>query len=242
MTMTRARTLSAVVAGGLAAVTLSACGPGETFEDDASLREQVTSVRLDMGNGSATIRGREGLDEVTVHREITYHGDRPEEATHRIDAGRLTLGGCGDDCEVDYTVEVPAGVPVDGKTSRGDADLSQVGPVDLSTGSGDVTLEGVTGPVKARTSNGDVNGKDLRGGRTDVETSNGDIDLAPAKPQDIRARTSNGEQTVRLPDSTYRISVKTGNGDENIGVRNDPSGAHRIDLTSGNGDIAVKPA
>jgi hypothetical protein len=242
MTTKRLRPLSAVLAGGLAAVALGACGPGRTFEDDASLREQVTSVRLDAGTGSVTVRGRKGLDQVSVHREITYHGDRPQGATHRVDEGRLTLGGCGDDCEVDYTVEVPAGVPVDGETSRGDADLSRTGPVDLRTGSGDVTLAGVAGRVKARTSNGDINGKDLRGGRIEVATSNGEIDLTPGKAQDIHAETGNGGLTVNLPDSTYRISVKTGNGDKDIGVPDDPSGRHRIDLTSGNGDISVNPA
>ncbi|MFF9773612.1 DUF4097 domain-containing protein [Streptomyces sp. NPDC013978] len=241
MTM-RLRLFSTVLAGGLAAVGLSACGPGETFEDDASLQERITSVRLDTGTGSVTLRGREGLDEVSVHREVTYHGDKPEETTHRVDEGRLILGGCGDDCKVDYTVEVPAGLPVEGGTSRGDASLSQVGSVDLKTGSGDLTLEGVVGRVKARTSNGSITGKDLRGGGIDAETSNGEIDLTPGKAQDIRAKTTNGGLTVNVPASSYRISVTTGNGDKNLGVRNDPAGLHRIDLTSGNGDISVNPA
>ncbi|MFF1692190.1 DUF4097 domain-containing protein [Streptomyces sp. NPDC058257] len=241
MTM-RLRPLWAVLAGGLAAAGLSACGPGETFEDDASLKEQITSVRLDTGTGSVTLRGREGLDKISVHREITYHGDKPDGSTHRVDEGRLTLEGCGDDCKVDYTVDVPAKVAVDGETSRGDADLSDVGPVDLKTGSGDITLEGAAGEVKARTSNGNINGKGLRGSRIDTETSNGEIDLTPGKAQDIRAKTSNGELTLNLPDSSYRISVKTGNGDKDIGVRSDPSGDHRIELTSGNGDISVNPA
>lgn len=241
MTM-RLRSLWAVLAGGLAAAGLSACGPGETFEDDASLQEKVTSVRLDTGSGSVTLRGRKNLDEISVHREITYHGDKPGGSTHRVDEGRLTLEGCGDDCKVDYTVEVPAGVAVDGETSKGDISLSDVGPVDLKTGSGDVTLEGIAGEVKARTSNGNINGKGLQGSRIDAETSNGEIDLTPGKAQDIRAKTSNGELTLNLPDSSYRILVNTGNGDKDIGIRNNPNGDHRIELTSGNGDISVNPS
>ncbi|MEU3430863.1 DUF4097 family beta strand repeat-containing protein [Streptomyces gardneri] len=236
------RVLWAVLAGGLAAAGLSGCGPGETFEDDASLQEQIRSVRLDTGSGSVTLRGRKGLDDISVHRKITYHGDKPDGSTHRVDEGRLTLEGCGDDCKVDYTVEVPVGVAVDGGTSTGEISLSDVGPVDLKTDSGDVTLEGVAEEVKVRTSNGNINGKDLRGSRIDAETSNGEIDLTPGKAQDIRAKTTNGGLTLNLPDSSYRLLVQTGNGDKDINVRNDPSGDHRIELTSGNGDISVNPS
>ncbi|MFJ6510719.1 DUF4097 family beta strand repeat-containing protein [Streptomyces sp. NPDC091406] len=241
MTM-RLRSFSAVLVGGLAAVGLTACGPGETFEDDATLKERVTTVRLDTGTGSVTLRGREGSGEISIHRAFTYHGDKPSGSTHRFEEGRLTLGGCGDDCKVDYTVEVPVGVSVDGSTTTGDANLSRVGTVDLRTDSGDVTLEGVAGPVKARTGNGDISGKDLRGGRIDTETSNGEIDLTPGEAQDIRAKTSNGGLTVNLPDDSYRFSVKTGKGEQDIGIRNDKSGRHHVELTSGNGDIKVNPA
>ncbi|MGV9311944.1 DUF4097 family beta strand repeat-containing protein [Streptomyces sp. NPDC003691] len=241
MTM-RLRSLSAVLVGGLAAAGLSACGPGETFEDDASLQEQVVSVQLDTGTGSVTLRGREDLAKISIHRKITYHGDKPDGATHRFNDGQLTLRGCGDDCKVDYTVEVPAGVTVEGETSRGDVKLSLVGTVDLRTGSGDITLDEVAGKVKARASNGNIKGKNLQGSRIDAETSNGDIALTPGKAQDIRAKTSNGELTVHLPDSSYRISVKTGKGEENLDVESDPSGRHHIDLTSGNGDVSVKRA
>ncbi|MEU2117668.1 DUF4097 family beta strand repeat-containing protein [Streptomyces sp. NPDC016459] len=241
MTM-RLRVLWAVLAGGLAAAGLSGCGPGETFEDDASLQEQITSVRLDTGSGSVTLRGRKGLDKISVHREITYHGDKPDGSTHRVDQGRLILEGCGDDCKVDYTVEVPVGVAVDGGTSNGDISLSDVGLVDLKTGSGDVTLEGVAEGVKVRTSNGNINGKDLHGSRIDAETSNGEIDLTPGKAQDIRAKTTNGGVKLTLPDSSYRLLVQTGNGNKDINVRNEPSGDHRIEVTSGNGDISVNPS
>lgn len=238
----RPRTLWAVIAGGLAAAGLTGCGPGETFEDDASVRERVRSVRVETGTGSVTLRGREGLDEISVHRRITYHGDKPDGATHRVDGDRLVLGGCGDDCKVDYTVEVPAGVAVEGGASTGDLTLSDVGPVDLRTESGDVTLAGVAAEVKVRTSNGNIRGTDLRGDRIDAQTSNGEISLTPGKPQDIRAEAENGGLSLTLPDGSYRLLVKTGNGDKDIRVRDEPSGEHRVELTTGNGDISVRPA
>ena len=47
-----------------------------------------------------------------MRREVENRGDKPQGATHRIENGVLILGGCGSRCSVNYTVEVPAGVPV----------------------------------------------------------------------------------------------------------------------------------
>ncbi|MGI5170182.1 hypothetical protein ACQEU3_38100 [Spirillospora sp. CA-253888] len=75
-----------------------------------------------------------------------------------------------------------------------------------------------------------------------MQTSNGAIRLAPAAAQNVRARTSNGQITVTVPAGRYRISARAENGDRNISVPNDPSAAHLLDLTTGNGDIAASPA
>ncbi|GAA2101429.1 hypothetical protein GCM10009801_74720 [Streptomyces albiaxialis] len=237
--MMRRRLTSVVLVGAFAMGGLAACGPAETFEDDASVSKKISSVRVESDKGDVTLRGRKG-GKVAVHREVVYHDDKPEDETHRVEDGQLVLGGCGDDCKVHYTVDVPVGLPVTGETSTGSVDLSRVGAVDLSTGSGDIELDAVSGKVKAHTSNGGVSGSGLRGDGIEVETSNGEVDLTPAEPQNIRAKTSNGEVSVKAPESSYRISVKTGKGDKDIQLRNDPSGRYRLDLTTGNGDVSLK--
>ncbi|TDC45106.1 hypothetical protein E1281_31465 [Actinomadura sp. KC345] len=214
-----------------------------THEDDAALKGGITAVHIEgIGSGRVTLRGGASEADMSVHRKIKYRGDRPEGPTHRIENGVLTLGDCGSRCSVSYTVDLPAGVAVSGGTSNGAIDLSRVGKVDVSTESGSIRLDDISGTVKARTSNGEIEGHGLKGGGTDVETSNGEITLVPAKAQNIRAKASNGEVTVTVPAGPYRVSARTGSGDRNVSVPDDPSAEHRLDLTTDNGDITAKPA
>ncbi|MGW1377090.1 DUF4097 family beta strand repeat-containing protein [Streptomyces sp. NPDC002446] len=240
----RVRIIGAVAAACVGAWGISACGllPGETFEDDAVVSKKITAIRLDGDSGGVTVRGGKSGGRVSVHRSVTYQGDRPEEATHRVEHGVLVLGDCGNDCSVDYTVEVPAGLPVSGETSNGAVSLTKVGAVDVTTSSGAIELDGVSGAVDVRTSNGRITGRGLSGKHIGAETSNGDIDLTPANAQNVRAKTSNGSVTVKVPKGPYRISAETSSGTKDIGVATDPAGRYRLDLITSNGDITAKSA
>ncbi|MFF4950841.1 DUF4097 family beta strand repeat-containing protein [Streptomyces chattanoogensis] len=237
----RVRFAGAVTLTAIGAYGISACGlfPGETFTDDAAVPEKITTVRLDTGSGGVTLRGGKGGGKVAVHRSVTHHGDRPEGATHRVEGGVLVLGGCGKDCSVTYTVDLPAGLPVSGETTNGAVRLTKVGKVDVTTGSGDIDLDGVAGTADVRTSNGRITGHGLSGGGITARTSNGEIDLSPATPQSIRAETSNGAITVKVPKAAYRVTIHTDNGDKNLTVPNDPSGRFHLDLTTSNGSITA---
>ncbi|AJT65936.3 hypothetical protein T261_4282 [Streptomyces lydicus] len=237
----RVRFAGAVALTALGAYGISACGlfPGKTFTDDAAVPGKITAVRLDTGSGGVTLRGGKGGGKVAVHRSVTYRGDRPEGATHRVEGGVLVLGGCGKDCAVTYTVELPAGLPVSGETTNGAVRLTKVGKVDVTTGSGDIELDGVAGTAEVRTSNGRITGHGLSGKGITARTSNGEIDLTPTTPQSIRAETSNGAITVKVPKAPYRVTTRTSNGDKNITVPNDPSGRFHLDLTTSNGSITA---
>nr|WP_244994522.1 DUF4097 family beta strand repeat-containing protein [Actinomadura coerulea] len=141
---------------------------------------------------------RGGSSKMTLHREVKYRGDKPDGPTHQIENGVLTLRGCGSDCSVSYTVELPAGVPVSGSTSNGSITLSKVGKVDVSTHSGSVRLDGAAGPVKVRTDNGEVT-VTMPAGRYRVSTHTGDGDRRLGIPND--------------PSAEFRLDVSTSNGD-----------------------------
>ncbi len=240
----RVRVIGTVATVCVGAWGLGACGllPSKTFKDDATVAKKITAVRIDGDSGGLTVHGGKGGGAVSVHRAVTYHGDRPEGRTYRVEDGVLVLGDCGDECSVDYTVEVPAGIPVSGETSNGSVSLSKVGAVDVATSSGEVELDGVTGAVDVRTSNGQITGRGLSGKRIDAETSNGSIELSPATAQNIRAKTSNGSVTVKVPKGPYRISAQTSSGDKDINVASDPGARYRLDLITSNGDITAEPA
>ncbi len=235
------RVLGAVAIAGLVAGGLSACTAKNTFEDDASLSEKITSVRLDSSASNITVQGKDGAGAVSVHRKVEYDHDRPG-VTAKVENGVLVLNGCGRDCSVNYTVAVPAGLPVSGKVTAGTITLSRVGAVQVTTTDGSIDLDGVAGAVEAHTSNGTINGRALNGDRITAETDNGTINLAPATAQSVRAKTSSGAITVTAPAGQYRVTAQTSNGDTNIGVTNDPAGQYQLDLRSSNGTITVKSA
>jgi hypothetical protein len=238
------RLLAAVAATGIGVGTLGACGliPGETFEDSAELPEKVESVRLDSSSGAVRLRSKQTVTKTSVHRSIEYDGDKPGKRTYEVEAGVLTLRGCGDGCSVTYTVDLPPRVAVSGGTSSGGISLAGVGDVDVTTASGAVDLDDVDGTVEVRTTNGRINGRGLKGESIGARTSNGAIDLGLSTPQDVRAKTSNGAVSVTVPDGRYKVSSKTSNGKKNIGLRNDPAGDHTLDLETSNGSITVKKA
>ncbi|GAA0467448.1 DUF4097 family beta strand repeat-containing protein [Streptomyces olivaceiscleroticus] len=238
----RSRRLSTLtLAAGACALALAACDavPGRTFEDDAGVERKITAVRLDSRAGAVELHGKQGATRVAVHREVSYRGDRPRGASHRVENGVLVLGGCGDRCSVKYTVDLPAGLPVSGATSAGAIRLERVGRVRVRTDSGAVELAGVSGAVDVRTSNGRIQGRGLAGGPITARTTNGGIDLTPERPQDVRAETSNGAITLTVPAARYDVSARTSNGDKRIGVSADPGGRYRLDLTTSNGSITV---
>ncbi|MER7784426.1 hypothetical protein ABTZ92_19510 [Streptomyces albidoflavus] len=129
---------------------LTACGLARADEasDDQRVRGEVSSVRLDAVAGAVTLRGDRAATSVRVQRALRYQGERPEGATHRVQDGVLVLSGCGPDCSVAYTVDLPAGVPVSGSAGSGRVHLANVGTVDVSTTDGPVEVTGATGKVR----------------------------------------------------------------------------------------------
>lgn len=237
----RLRCFGVLAAAGIAVTGLTSCGLSEkTSEDSSTLSGKITSVRWKLGSGAVTVHGEDGGGKLTLRRTVRYEGSEPKDATHTVKDGVLILGDCGNHCSVDYTVEVPAGVPVTGQSSDGAIDLSRVGAVKVATSSGRVTVNGASGAVEMRTSNGKISGRRLSGDRVRAHTSNGAIDLTASTPQNVRARTSNGAIDLTTPKASYQVTARTSNGKKDIDVTDEPSGTHRLDLRTDNGSITVR--
>ncbi|MFP5023261.1 DUF4097 family beta strand repeat-containing protein [Pseudonocardia phyllosphaerae] len=222
--------------GGCTGITTTT----HTVTDDTTVEQRISAVRLEGDAGGVTVDGRPGTSGATVHRSIDSPNPPPPGPTHEVDGGTLVLHGCGQHCSVDYTVTVPPGLPVTGGTSSGAVELNDVGSVDVSTSSGGITLRDVAGPTTVHTTNGAVRGTGINGDDTRVRTSNGEIDLTLATPQNVQGETSNGEIGLTVPSGSYRVTTRTTNGDEQVDVPDDPSGTHRLDLTTSNGAISVR--
>ncbi|WP_406507475.1 DUF4097 family beta strand repeat-containing protein [Streptomyces sp. NBC_00212] len=244
-TRLRIRTIAAVSLTALAVGALGACGPldDKTFKDDATVKDKITAVRIDGNSDGFRIRGKKGLTKAAVHREVNYRGkSKPEGTTYRVENGVLVLGGCSGHCSVDYTVDVPAGIPVTGSTEAGALSLSSVGEVKVSTTDGGVKVHDATGPVDIRTTNGSIDANGLKGTATTARASNGSISLTPATVQNVSAQTTNGSITLTAPSAQYQVAAQTQSGHKKLGIPDTASAAHHLNLTTSNGDISVKSA
>ncbi len=246
-TTTRTATRFAGAVAGLAigATILSGCAllPAHGIGDETTLSDAgtVTSVRIDDPSGSVSVSGETGATEIRIERDIKYWGNKRDIGpTFEVDGDELVLSGCGRRCTVEYTVELPAGVDVSGRTENGAIELSDVNDVEVSTSNGRISLEDVTGRVEVGTSNGRIEGSELSGDGIVAKASNGSIELELATPQDVRANTSNGAITLRVPAGEYEVVTETSNGGTNVDIATDPNGEFLLDLGTSNGSITVR--
>jgi hypothetical protein len=241
--MRKIRKLSIMASGVVAAaLTLGGCGllaPVESFSDEATVDEEIRSIEIDDPRGEISIVGDDDASEVEISRTIRYRGERPDDETFDVDDGVLTLGGCGRNCSVEYTLEVPAGLDISGSTDNGAIELTSVNEVDVRTSNGRIELEDVAGRVEVATSNGRISGTGLHGDGLRAETSNGAIELSFDTAQDVEATTSNGAIELTVPDEPFRVSADTVNGREEIEVDTDDDAAHSLELRTSNGSITV---
>lgn len=229
-----------ITAAGLTALSGCVLVPHRTIQDDSTLTDRIDAVQFDTMSGNIVIAGVEGLDEVTVHREVRHRFGGPDGDTHRVEGGALHLEGCGWQCSVDYEVEVPVGTAVSGHTTNGRIELTDLGDIDVRTTNGRVTLVDIDGGVTARSSNGRIDAEGLRGGDVNVRTSNGKIALGLDEQENVRARTSNGSIEVTVPDGDYQVELETSNGKTTNELGHRAGANLLIDLQTSNGSIHLK--
>ncbi|MFI7706990.1 DUF4097 family beta strand repeat-containing protein [Nonomuraea sp. NPDC049480] len=224
------------IAGGLlaSAVLLTGCGlasiAGPTNQDTASYQvtDKVTKLQLDSHSGDAVVTETDGtaIRVVETHR---WSGDDKPKAQHKVEGGVLFVTyDCPANwgrCSVDYKVEIPKGLPVD-----------------LDSGSGNLTLRGLTGDLEVFVGSGDVDASGLAGKRVVAEGGSGNIELKyTAAPDSAKVEVGSGDITLNVPDEGYDVSTDTGSGDANVKVKRDDSSPRKISLTAGSGDVSVLP-
>lgn len=101
-----------------------------------------------------------------------------------------------------------------------------------STGSGSQTIEGVKGPVTARSGSGSLHVNDI-GSQVDAKTGSGSIELASIKGQ---ANVETGSGSVRADGVAGGSRVRTGSG--GIDLRQTAPG--NVDVETGSGHIRLE--
>ena len=140
--------------------------------------------------------------------------------------------------QVDFTVQIPAGMRVKAGSGNGDVRIAGAGAeVIASTGNGRVNIVGSSGEVHASTGNGDVTVQDASG-PVEVSTGSGAVRVVTSTGP-VSANSGNGDIDVsigkldRLPD----MSFTTGNGEVRLTL---PSGVGaELDASTGNGNVTA---
>lgn len=219
-----------------AALVLGACGvgglvgPENRDEVGYSVTEPVRAVEVDTGAGDITVVESDRTG-VAVTETLVWRGgeDGRPRTTHEVSGDRLTLthecaGGLArGNCDVHYRVEVPRGVEVKAES-----------------GSGRIMLRDLSGAVEASTGSGDITAEGLSARRLVGETGSGDVEVSfRTAPDKVDVDTGSGDGVVRVPAGAYDVVVSTGAGEERVEVDRDGSAPRRIVVRTGSGDAKV---
>lgn len=233
------------------ALVLAGCGPQESAEGSFDKTVSVQGpIRLELATGSGEAHVIVGGDgEVKVHGDIHVSGWSKSESQHRVqqlqsdppivqegsvvrvgDTGKHGGGGT-----VDYTIAVPAGTDFSGKTGSGDLSVTGLqGPVTILSGSGDINLAQIGGDVRATSGSGDFTFSNIAG-QIQITTGSGDVTISYPK-NEVRIQTGSGDIQITQPADA--VTIQTGNGDVEI---NSAAPDLRIHAASGGITITGNP-
>ncbi len=184
----------------------------------------LLAVRLRAGD--VRLRGVEGpiVRIIDADRELEgrLQVDRGEGSLSvRVDAGDpFGMGIHPDGHGEDLVIEVPMGATVV-----------------VEAASAEITIDGLTGDQRYRTSSGDIRLRDVSG-QLSVETVSGDIDMLAVDRSSIAARTVSGDLAVRASDlDAFRAT--TTSGDVRLAGRLAGPGPFAIETVSGDMLLAI---
>ncbi len=157
-------------------------------------------------NGGITVEASD-TDECVVEVTITGVADTDESALALIENVNVTLDV--DEDARTMTLAPPEDLPSDVSVSYF-ITVPQKTSLQLDTGNGGIDVTGITGSVRARTSNAPVSCYDITG-NLDIGTSNGGI-YCETLTGDFLGRTSNARVTVEFAPGGGNFQAKTSNG------------------------------
>ena len=143
--------------------------------------------------------------------------------------------------DVDFTISVPSGTPVEAHAISADVDASGVcGEANLTSISGGVTLRCGRGDVQLRSISGDVQASDVsgQGGHLDIGSTSGDVTVGDVHG-DVTAQSVSGDVSLARVDGRD-VRAETVSGDIAFSgpIHDDGHYAFR----SHSGDLTVRPA
>ncbi len=224
-----------VIAGGVlaSALLLTGCGlgglGGPTHQDTVSyeVTDKVAGLYLKSEAGDTVITETAG-SAIRVVETLRWRDNKPE-TEHAVEGDRLRVSyDCKPgwaSCGVDYKIEIPKGLKVEAES-----------------GSGDITLRSLSGPLVVTAGSGDIDASGLAGKSVVGEAGSGSIELKYATaPDSAELESGSGNVTLRVPAGAYNVITDVGSGEAKVSVDDDPAAPRKVMLSSGSGDVSVLP-
>ncbi|MGH8891451.1 MAG: DUF4097 family beta strand repeat-containing protein [Acidothermaceae bacterium] len=189
-----------------------------------------------------------GGSQVAVSYTEHYQLKRPTVTATTADGGVQLNAKCpsgifANNCEINYTLTVPASAQLVLHTGDGHVSVADVtGALSLDVGNGGISLDNVSGDIVAHTGDGGVGATRLRSTSVQASTGNGGVHLEwIVAPKNATVQTGDGGIGLTVPQRTgpYAVSATTGNGGTQVDVPNDPSSSSKISAHTGNGGIQI---
>ena len=204
------------------------------------------TVDLDVTTGSGNIKVTQGgAGTVHVVGHIKVHdgwGSRDAESKVRAleanppieqNGNTVRIGHVGDpelqhNVSISYELEVPPDTRLHAQTGSGNETITGIsGPVNLHTGSGNISVTGGT-DVRANTGSGDVRLESVDGS-VHANTGSGNVRIEKSSLTDVKLSTGSGNVVASSVHGPLRVS--TGSGD--IRVEGTQTGDWKLEAGSG---------
>jgi len=148
------------------------------------------------------------------------------------------------ECSLNLTLQIPQDISLRVKSGSGNIVIKKInGPIDLETGSGNSSLTDLAGPITAESGSGNLHLINL-GGNAMIRSGSGDIQVSYARESkrgNVNVDSGSGDVKIDLPsDALVKAQLKTGSGEisNDFNTTNRPT--FQVKVKTGSGTIALK--
>ena len=235
----------ALIAWG--ALNVVALLSADSFQIHRSVAATGSQVSVSVDSGNLTLEPAAG-DRVVLTGVAHYGLIRPTVAVTMTGAGVAVTANCArflvDECDVDLTVAVPAGLAVTASAGSGDITASDLDALTLHADSGNLQVNGGSGLLHLSTDSGQITGVAMDASDVNASADSGDISLDFGHaPADVSVQDDSGDVTVTVPSGgpAYAVTAHSDSGSTSIEVPTDPTSTRDISISVDSGNAVVDP-
>ena len=174
-----------------------------------------STVSLSAGDGDVRVTQAPG-SQLNLTGTAHYSVIRSTVTWHNTRSGVVVTPRCHfivGNCSFDFHAVVPVGKRALISTGSGNVTLANLsGPVIAGTGSGNIRAENIPDAVSMETGSGDVSGATVSGAKVTVKTGSGNISIEGLTGAHVIASAGSGDITLTFTKVPDRVHVDNGSG------------------------------